>query len=298
MRANNERGHDRDVLLGVAGVAQDLDHQSTGRELLGEAARTRPRQPWRRAVRPTTSSTRFRRVRDDRDDHQARADRHPGPGPGRVGARRWLAASRACRRRRATRRHRWRRRELTPRRMLAALLKGSSASIWSAKTQPDEPPHRRGRRPGRRQRAGTPSTSPLGPRSPPPSRFRHRLQYESPDFVASISRIWDASLVEVRTARADEGGRGPRRSSNRRTRRGSSGSAFAPRRWTTTTPPRSVMGWLTSSSDDEGDPRPGRARRRRDALLVENVAVRPAAQGRGVGRALLAHADGPQPASV
>jgi ribosomal protein S18 acetylase RimI-like enzyme len=28
-----------------------------------------------------------------------------------------------------------------------------------------------------------------------------------------------------------------------------------------------------------------------DALLVENVAVRPAAQGRGVGRALLAHAD-------
>jgi ribosomal protein S18 acetylase RimI-like enzyme len=28
-----------------------------------------------------------------------------------------------------------------------------------------------------------------------------------------------------------------------------------------------------------------------DALLVENVAVRPSAQGRGVGRALLAHAD-------
>ncbi len=29
-----------------------------------------------------------------------------------------------------------------------------------------------------------------------------------------------------------------------------------------------------------------------DALLVENIAVRPASQGRGVGRALLAHADG------
>ncbi len=29
----------------------------------------------------------------------------------------------------------------------------------------------------------------------------------------------------------------------------------------------------------------------RDALLVENVAVRPASQGQGVGRALLAHAD-------
>ena len=28
-----------------------------------------------------------------------------------------------------------------------------------------------------------------------------------------------------------------------------------------------------------------------DALLVENIAVRPASQGRGVGRALLAHAD-------